>query len=108
MLRAVKKGLDVSDEKLPRVRRTRRPEPDPRYDQRLERLKEIRNERAGVVELAPGLVCPNGTLQEVARAVPQSASELDGVGELRRWQREVVGDAAILAAVAGRASQKPK
>jgi ribonuclease D len=92
MLRGMKKG------------RTRRPDPDPRYDQRLERLKEIRNERADVVELAPGLVCPNGTLQEVARAVPQSASELDGVGELRRWQREVVGDAAILAAVAGQAS----
>jgi ribonuclease D len=108
MLRAVKKGLDVPDERLPRVRRTRRPDPDPRYDQRLERLKGIRNERADVVELAPGLVCPNGTLQEVARVAPQSASELDGVGELRRWQREVVGDAAILAAVAGTAPQKPK
>lgn len=108
ILRAVKKGLDVPDEKLPRVRRSRRPDPDPQYDQRLERLKDLRNERAEVVGLAPGLVCPNGTLQEVARAAPQSASQLDGVGELRRWQREVVGDAAILAAVAGKASQKPK
>lgn len=108
MLRAVKKGLGVPDEKLPRVRRSRRPEPDPEYDQRLERLKQLRNERAQAVGLAPGLVCPNGTLQEVARAGPHSTSELDGVGELRRWQREVVGDSAILAAVEGRGAQKPK
>jgi len=101
ILRAVKKGLDVPDQKLPRVRRSRRPEPDAEYDQRLERLKQLRNERAEAVGLAPGLVCPNGTLQEIARTVSLSTAALDGVSELRRWQREVVGDAAILAAVQG-------
>ncbi len=108
ILRAVKKGLAVPAEKLPRVRRSRRPDPDPQYDQRLERLKHLRNERAEAVGLAPGLVCPNGTLQDVARAVPRGAKDLDGVGELRRWQREVIGDRAILAAVAGAGPQKPK
>ena len=103
VLRAVRKGLDVPADKLPRTRRSRRPDPDPQYDQRLERLKVLRNERADVVELDPGLVCPNGTLQEVARAAPQSASGLDDVGELRQWQRELIGDAALLAAVAGTA-----
>jgi hypothetical protein len=47
-------------------------------------------------------------LQEVARAVPRSATALDGVSELRRWQREVLGDAAILVAVQGAPTQKPK
>jgi ribonuclease D len=108
VLRAVKKGLAVPADKLPRVRRSRRPEPDPEYDQRLERLKQLRNHRAEAVGLAPGLVCPNGTLQEVARAGPHSTAELDGVDELRHWQREVVGDSAILAAVEGAGGQKPK
>ena len=101
MIAAVEQGHAVPDGKLPRVQRSRRPEPDPGYDQRLERLKQLRNARAEAVGLHPGLVCPNGTLQAVARAEPDSISALDSVEELRRWQKEAIGDQAILAAVKG-------
>ena len=101
MIAAVEQGHAVPDGKLPRVQRSRRPEPDPGYDQRLERLKQLRNTRAEAVGLHPGLVCPNGTLQAVARAEPDSISALDSVEELRRWQKEAIGDQAILAAVKG-------
>lgn len=101
LVAAVERGRAVPESELPRVRRSKRPEPDPGYDQRLERLKQLRNERAEAVGLDPGLVCPNGTLQAVARAEPKSKSELGRVEDLRRWQKEAIGDQAILAAVKG-------
>jgi ribonuclease D len=101
ILEAVKLGKSAPEKKLPSLRRGKRPKPDPGYDQRLERLKRLRKERAGTTELEAGLLCPNGTLQAIARAVPASAKALDAVEELRRWQRDVIGDRAILDAVAG-------
>lgn len=101
LLDAVQLGLAVPERDLPRVRRDRRPRPDADYVGRLERLKQLRAARAASVDMDVGLLCPNGTLQEVARVVPRTADELDRVGELRRWQREVLGDQAILAAVKG-------
>jgi hypothetical protein len=64
-------------------------------------LKALRAERATAIGLDPGLVCPNGTLADVARAEPRAAADLDPVPDLRRWQREILGDAAVLSAVAG-------
>jgi ribonuclease D len=101
LVAAVERGRAVPESELPRVRRSKRPEPDPGYDQRLERLKQLRNERAEAIGLDPGLVCPNGSLQAVARAEPESKAALGRVEELRRWQREAIGDQAILAAVKG-------
>lgn len=100
LLDAVRQGLGVAEPELPRIKRARRPDVDAGYDERLERLKVLRNERAAAVALDPGLVCPNGTLQAIARLRPTTPTDLDGIEELRGWQREVVGDAAILAAIA--------
>jgi ribonuclease D len=101
MIAAVEQGRSVPESELPKVERSRRPVPDPSYDQRLERLKQLRNERAEAVGLDPGLVCPNGTLQAVARAEPDSKSDLSRIEDLRRWQMEAIGDQAILAALKG-------
>jgi len=45
-------------------------------------------------------VCPNGILTAIARATPRSSGDLDGIPDLRRWQRAIMGDAALLGAVA--------
>jgi ribonuclease D len=102
IVEAVDRGKAIPESDLPSVRRTKRPAPDPAYDQRLERLKRLRNEKAKKSELEPGLLCPNNTLQAVARAVPQSKAALDRVTDLRRWQRSVIGDRALLDAVSGK------
>ena len=72
-----------------------------RFEARLERLKRLRNGCAETVRLDPGLVCPNGTLQGLAREIPKSTDDLDQIAELRRWQREVLGEKNLLAAVQG-------
>ncbi|NIN10425.1 MAG: ribonuclease D [Gemmatimonadales bacterium] len=101
MLAAVKKGLSLPAKDLPRLQRAGRPEPDHRYDQRIERLKRLRDRRAREIGMEPGLLCPNGTLQVVARAMPASEAQLEATQDLRRWQRQLLGDQEILAALSG-------
>lgn len=97
---AVAKALALPESALPTIERGRRPPPDPAFDERMERLKAARNAAAERIGLAPGVLCPNGTLESIARADPKSQGELAAVPELRRWQAEVVG-AELLAAARG-------
>ncbi len=99
IIAAVSAGHSSPGTPAPHDRRSPRRSRDPGYDQRLERLKALRNTRSEEAGLAPGLLCPNGTLQAIARAVPHTADELAGVTELRDWQRQAMGETAILAAV---------
>ncbi len=99
LLAAIQEGLTVPANHLPDITRTKRPRADAAYDARLERLKALRNAAATRIGLEPGLVCPNGTLQAIARLAPSREGALTEVPELRRWQQEVLGAHAILAAV---------
>jgi ribonuclease D len=98
LLAAVQRGLEVPERDLPRLTRPPRRAPDLAYEARLERLKAARNQLAQKYDLAPGVVCPNGTLEAIARVCPTTMEELAGIPELRRWQvREIGGE--LLAAV---------
>jgi ribonuclease D len=98
ILAAVKRGQEVSDGELPRIERGPRRAYDPAFEARLERLKAVRNQLAGRMDLAPGVLCPNGTLEAIARINPLSLDDLATVPELRRWQLSEVGT-ELLAAV---------
>jgi ribonuclease D len=99
LLEAVAAGLAVPEEDLPRPERRPRFRPDPEVDARFQRLRELRARRAPEVGLDPGLILPNWAMQEIARAAPRTPQDLDAITEIRRWQREVVGDREILEAV---------
>ena len=98
MLAAVRKGLEVPDADLPRVERQPRRAADPEFDARVERLKAVRNQEAERLALAPGVLCPNGTLEGIARREPKTLVDLRTVPFIRGWQVEAIGD-ALLAAV---------
>ena len=98
LLEAVARGLAVPEADLPRFERTRRPPPDPAFDARFERLKTARNAAAERLGLQPGVLCPNGILEGIARVEPKSVDEMSKVEGMRKWQREVLG-AELLAAV---------
>jgi len=92
LLAAVRRGLELPETDLPRFTRPPRRVPDLAYEERLERLKAARNRLAQEYDLAPGVVCPNGTLEAVARLDPKTTAELGGVTELRRWQLREFGE----------------
>jgi len=91
LVAAVERGLAIAEQDLPRLERTRRPPPDPAFDARMDRLKVIRNAAAERLGLQPGVLCPNGTLEGVARREPKDLAQMGEVVELRRWQVEVLG-----------------
>jgi len=99
LLAAIERGRAIPDNRLPRLERPPRRAPDPILEARVERLKALRNRLAPKLGLQPGVLCPNGTLEAIARANPQTLEELAAVPELRHWQRREIGR-ELLAAVA--------
>ena len=99
ILAAIAKGEAIPERDLPRVERPARRIPDPAFEARVEALKHRRNRLAEELQLAPGVLCPNGTLEAIARAEPASLDALATIPELRRWQVKVLGP-SLLEAVA--------
>lgn len=95
ILAAVERGLAVPASEIPRPDRGPRNRPDAEYLDRVERLKQARNLEANRIDLPPGVLCPNGTLEAVARLEPKTIEELRQVAELRRWQCEEIGGALL-------------
>lgn len=98
ILAAVQRGLDIPDRDLPRIERPLRRQPDAAYEARLERLKAARNALATQYDLAPGVLCPNGVLEAIARVNPATLEQMAEIKELRRWQLREMGS-SLLAAV---------
>jgi ribonuclease D len=98
LLEVVRRGAAAPADSIPTFERGKRLPPDLAYEARLEKLKTVRNALAERLSLAPGVLCPNGVLEAVARANPRTADELP---EMRRWQAEVVGPELIAALAQG-------
>ena len=91
LLAAIKAGLEWPEADLPAFERGPRRMIDPSFEERVERLKARRNQIAERYQLPPGVLCPNGTLEAIARAMPANEAELDDIPELRNWQRREFG-----------------
>lgn len=100
LLEAVARGLQAPMDSIPVFERGRRQAPDLAYEARLERLKAARNGIAERIPLAPGVLCPNGILEGIARLDPMDLERLNQVEGMRNWQREVLG-AELLEAARG-------
>ncbi|MGH7592418.1 MAG: ribonuclease D [Gemmatimonadales bacterium] len=97
IVQAIARGQAVPDGDLPRLPRAPRHTPDPVLAVRLEALKKARNTAAAVLMLAPGVLCPNGTLEAIAQAEPENLTTLATVVGVRQWQLEVLGSELLTA-----------
>jgi ribonuclease D len=97
ILAAVQRGLDLSERDLPRLERPPRRLSDAAYEARLERLKAVRNGLAMRYDLAPGVLCPNGILEAIARINPATLEQMSEINELRRWQLREIGGGLLAA-----------
>ena len=95
LLEAVARARALPESELPRLERSARPPKDPNFDTRVERLKGVRNRVAAELKIDPCVLCGRTTLEAVARVAPKDRAGLAQVGELRRWQSEVLGDALL-------------
>jgi ribonuclease D len=99
MLAAVKRGLDVPEDQLPKFPRAPRWDRDASFDNDVNALRAAREEAAQRLGLDPGFLCAREKLETIARKKPKTLEELAEIPDLRRWQIEVLG-AAFLKALA--------
>ncbi|MCC6931023.1 MAG: ribonuclease D [Gemmatimonadaceae bacterium] len=97
LLDACARGRAVPDSELPRFPKAPRWERDPHFDDRVARLKRVRDEAAADLELDPGVLCARDRLEAVARAKPRHLDQLREIPELRSWQVELLGPAFVKA-----------
>ncbi len=92
VLAALQRGDAVPDSELPHFPKAVRWDRDPDFDDRVGRLKAVRDAAATQLELDPGVLCSRDRMESVARRMPTTLEAFDEIPELRRWQVEVLGE----------------
>ena len=91
VLDAVQRGLRVVEGELPRFPKAPRWARDPDFDDRVNRLRQVRDAKARELDLEPGVLCARERLEAIARKRADSIDALAEISELRRWQIDVLG-----------------
>jgi ribonuclease D len=97
---AIRRGIEVPEAELPKFPRGQRWNKDRDFDEKVARLKSVRDDAATRLELDPGVLCSRERLENVARSGAKSSEELAAVPDLRRWQIEEMGEGFIRALTA--------
>jgi ribonuclease D len=107
VLAGVRRGQEVADADLPRFPKPPRWERDPDFDDRVARLRTVRDAAAGRLDLDPGVLCSRDRLEAIARRNPRSVEELAQMPELRQWQVAELGAELVKALQSGGAPGAP-
>ena len=107
ILAAVRRGRAVPDADLPRFPRAARWDRDPEFDDKVARLKKIRDDAAERLQVDPGVLCSRDRMEAVVRRAPATVDELLDLKELRRWQVGEMGE-QFVTALAGTRPAAPK
>ena len=94
---AVRRGLEVPEAELPKYPRPQRWNKDRDFDDKVTRLKAVRDAAATRLELDPGVLCSRERLENIARTGARTVEDLATVPDLRRWQIEEMGAGFIAA-----------
>ncbi len=94
---AIRRGMEAPEAELPKFPKGQRWNKDPDFDDRVARLKSVRDAAATRLELDPGVLCSRERLENVARSGAKSIADLAAVPALRRWQVEEMGDGFLKA-----------
>lgn len=94
---AVQRGVDLPKEEWPRIPRGKRWDRDNDYEDRLKRLKQVRDKLTTEMDLRPGIVAANQMLADIARTMPGDAIALGAMPGMRKYQVQHFGDALLRA-----------
>jgi ribonuclease D len=92
IIAAIRRGLDAPEAELPRFPRGQRWNKDRDFDDRVGRLKSVRDAAATRLELDPGVLCSRERLENIARSGAKTLDDLQKVPDIRRWQIEEMGE----------------
>ena len=97
IIAAIRRGMEVPESDLPKFPKGQRWNKDRDFDEKVARLKSVRDAAATRLELDPGVLCSRERLENVARSGAKSVQDLAAVPDLRRWQIEEMGEGFIRA-----------
>ena len=95
ILAAITRGLEVAEEHLPKFPRAPKWDREEDFDERVAKLKSVRDAAAARLSLDPGVLCSRERLESIARKRPEKLSDLEDIPGLRRWQVGEMGDEFI-------------
>jgi ribonuclease D len=88
---AVRRGMEAPEAELPKFPKGLRWNKDRDFDNRVNRLKAVRDAAATRLELDPGVLCSRERLESIARSDAKKVDDLSAVPDLRRWQIKEMG-----------------
>lgn len=91
-LQAVDTAMQIDISELPNFPRSERPKRDAAVDNRLNKLKKWRQEKANQLELEAGILINNVALECIARHTPTTIGQMAQIGGLKNWQQKVLGE----------------
>jgi ribonuclease D len=97
IIAAIRRGTEVPEADLPKFPKGQRWNKDRDFDEKVARLKSVRDAAATRLELDPGVLCSRERLENVARSGARTVEDLAAVPDLRRWQIEEMGEGFIRA-----------
>jgi ribonuclease D len=97
LMEAIERGLQLPKEEWPRIPRPKRWDRDDDYEERLKRLKQVRDRLTLAHDLRPGIVAANQMLMDIARTLPGDLQALAAIPGIRRYQVEHFGDELLKA-----------
>jgi len=98
---AIRHGMEVPEAELPKFPKGQRWNKDRDFDEKVNRLKAVRDAAATRLELDPGVLCSRERLENIARSGARTVEDLAAVPDLRRWQIEEMGGGFVKALAGG-------
>jgi ribonuclease D len=92
ILSAVQRGLEIAEEHLPRFPRAAKWDREDDFEERVSKLKTVRDSAATRLLLDPGVLCSRERLEAIVRKRPERVKDLEDVSGLRRWQIAEMGE----------------
>lgn len=89
---AVEKALELEHKALPSYPKTRRPKKDYKVQDRIERLKKMREKLSGSMGIEPGFLLNNAAIDTIAFKNPKTLEALLNIEQVRHWQVESMGE----------------
>jgi len=92
---AIVKAVNLDNKELPSYPKTRRPRKDARVQERIERLKKMREKLSQSVGMEPGFLLNNAVIGAIAAKNPETSEDLLKIEQVRHWQVEAIGENII-------------
>ena len=91
-LEAIVKAMELEHKALPSYPKIRRPKKDARVQERVERLKKMREKISSSLGIEPGFLLNNAMIGSIAFENPETSEDLLKIEHVRQWQVEAMGE----------------